>query len=114
VRSSVVYTGTHDNDTTLGWFTSLSAREKKMVLLYLDRTGDGIVWDLIRTAFASVADTVIIPLQDLLELPEEFRMNLPGTAGGNWSWRFSKGVLTAKLAKRVLELTEVYGRVRTL
>lgn len=112
VQSSVVYTGTHDNDTTLGWFTSLSAREKKMVLRYLDRTGDGIVWDLIRTAFASVADTVVIPLQDLLELPGDFRMNLPGTAGGNWSWRLGKGVLTAKLAKRLLELTQIYGRAR--
>jgi 4-alpha-glucanotransferase len=114
VSSSVVYTGTHDNDTTLGWFTSLSAREKKMVLRYLDRAGDGIVWDLIRTALASVADTVIIPLQDVLELSGEFRMNLPGTAGGNWSWRFRKGVLTAKLAKRLLELAGIYGRVRNL
>jgi len=114
VRSSVVYTGTHDNDTTSGWFSSLSAREKKLVLRYLDRTGDGIVWDLIRTALASVADTVVIPLQDLLELPAEFRMNLPGTAGGNWSWRFGKNALTAKLAKRLLELTEIYGRARNL
>jgi len=114
VCSSVVYTGTHDNDTTAGWFSSLSAREKKMVLRYLDRTGEGIVWDLIRTALASVADTVVLPLQDLLELPNEFRMNLPGTAGGNWSWRFGKNALTAKLAKRLLELTEIYGRARTL
>jgi 4-alpha-glucanotransferase len=114
VCSSVVYTGTHDNDTTLGWFSSLSAREKKMVLRYLDCTADGIVWSLIRTALASVADTVVLPLQDLLELPAEFRMNMPGIAGGNWSWRFGKNALTAKLAKRLLELTEIYGRTRTL
>jgi 4-alpha-glucanotransferase len=114
VSSSVVYTGTHDNDTTLGWFSSLTAREKKMVLRYLDCTADGIVWSLIRTALASVADTVVLPLQDLLELPAEFRMNMPGIAGGNWSWRFGKNALTAKLAKRLLELTEIYGRARTL
>lgn len=112
VRNSVIYTGTHDNDTTLGWFSSLSAREKKQVLCYLDRSEDNIVWDLIRTALASVADTCILPLQDLLELPGDSRMNLPGVAGGNWSWRFDREVLTAKLAKRLLGLTETYGRIR--
>ena len=110
VRSSVVYTGTHDNDTTLGWFTSLSAQEKKLVLHYLDRPAESIVWDLIRTALASVADTCILPLQDLLELPGDSRMNFPGTAYGNWSWRVGKGILTAKLAKRLRGLTETYGR----
>ncbi|MHC1698236.1 MAG: 4-alpha-glucanotransferase [Geobacteraceae bacterium] len=113
-RNSVVYTGTHDNDTTLGWFTTLSAREKKLVLRYLDRSPDEIVWDLIRTALASVADTCILPLQDLLELPGDSRMNLPGIAGGNWSWRFGDGALTDKLAKRLLGLTEIYGRARKL
>lgn len=112
VRNSVVYTGTHDNDTTLGWFAALSARDKKQVLHYLDRSGEGIVRDLVRTALASVADTCILPLQDLLELPGDSRMNLPGIAGGNWSWRFAKGALTAKLSKRLLELTETYGRIR--
>lgn len=112
VRNSVIYTGTHDNDTTLGWFSALSSREKKQVLRYLDRTADSIVRDLVRAAFASVADTCILPLQDLLELPGDARMNLPGVAGGNWSWRFDAGVLTAKLAKRLLELTQIYGRVQ--
>ncbi len=112
VRNCVVYTGTHDNDTTSGWFTSLHSREQKKVLKYLDRSGEGIVWDLIRTALASVADTVVIPMQDLLELPGESRMNLPGTAENNWSWRLRHGALTAKLAKRLLELTEIYGRAR--
>lgn len=112
VQNSVVYTGTHDNDTTRGWFESLSSREKKAVLRYLDRDGDGIVWDMIRTALASVADTVVVPLQDVLELPGEFRMNRPGTAGGNWSWRFESGMLTAKLARRLQDLTELYGRCR--
>ncbi len=111
VRNSVIYTGTHDNDTTLGWFSALSAREKKQVLRYLDRSADTIVWELIRTASASVADTCILPLQDLLELPGDARMNLPGVAGGNWSWRFNDGVLTAKHAKRLFGLTETYGRI---
>jgi len=113
-RNSVVYTGTHDNDTTLGWFTALSAQEKKQVLNYLDRPAESIVWDLIRTTLASVADTCILPLQDLLELPGDSRMNLPGSAGGNWSWRFGKGMLTGKLAKRLRGLTEIYGRLQNL
>jgi len=110
VRNCVVYTGTHDNDTTCGWFSALSAREKKLVLKYLDRSGEEIVWDMIRTALASVADTVVIPLQDLLELSGDSRMNLPGTAENNWSWRFRNGALSARLAKRLMGLTEVYGR----
>ncbi|MDD2321683.1 MAG: 4-alpha-glucanotransferase, partial [Geobacteraceae bacterium] len=100
----------HDNDTTCGWFSALSAREKKLVLKYLDRSGEEIVWDMIRTALASVADTVVIPLQDLLELSGDSRMNLPGTAENNWSWRFRNGALSARLAKRLMGLTEVYGR----
>jgi 4-alpha-glucanotransferase len=111
VFNSVVYTGTHDNDTTAGWFSALSAREKKNVLRYLASTGDDIVWDLNRTAIASVADTAILPLQDVLGLPNDSRMNLPGTAGGNWSWRFRAGQLTGKLAKKLREMTEMYGRL---
>jgi 4-alpha-glucanotransferase len=110
VRNSVVYTGTHDNDTTAGWFSALSDREKKKVLRYLGTAGDDIVSDLIRTALASVADTVILPLQDVLGLPSDFRMNLPGTAGGNWSWRFRSGQISAKTAKRLRDVTELYGR----
>jgi 4-alpha-glucanotransferase len=106
-----VYTGTHDNDTTAGWFSALSAREKKTVLRYLASAGDDIVWDLNRTAIASVADTAILPLQDVLGLPNDSRMNLPGTAGGNWSWRFRSGQLTGKLAKKLREMTELYGRL---
>ena len=106
----MVYTGTHDNDTTAGWFSALSAREKKSVLRYLASTGDDIVWDLNRTAIASVADTAILPLQDVLGLPNDSRMNLPGTAGGNWSWRFRSGQLTGKLAKKLREVTELYGQ----
>jgi 4-alpha-glucanotransferase len=111
VCNSVVYTGTHDNDTTAGWFSSLSAREKKNVLRYLGSSGEDIVWDLNRTAIASVADTAILPLQDVLGLSSDSRMNFPGTTGGNWSWRFRAGELTGKLAKKLREMTEMYGRL---
>lgn len=112
VRNSVVYTGTHDNDTTAGWFSALSEREKKKVLRYLGTSGDDIVSDMMRTALASVADTVIIPLQDVLGLPSDGRMNLPGTAGGNWSWRLRSGQISSKMTKRLLDMTELYGRRR--
>ncbi len=109
-RESVVYTGTHDNDTTVGWFASLAEEEKKEVCLYLDTRGDDIAWDLIRTSLVSVANTVIIPLQDILSLGSDARMNMPGTATGNWTWRFSADALNQDLAGRLLELTEIYGR----
>lgn len=112
VHNSVVYTGTHDNDTTAGWFSSLADREKKKVLRYLGTSGDTIVSDLIRTALASVADTVILPLQDVLCLPSDARMNLPGTAGGNWTWRLRSGRITPKVTKWLLDMTELYGRRR--
>ncbi len=113
VRDAVVYTGTHDNDTTLGWFSSLTASEKKRVLRYLGSPGKDIVTDLMRAALASVADTAVVPLQDVLGLGSEDRMNLPGTSGGNWSWRFRAGALTGALSRRLREMSELYGRLPT-
>jgi len=110
VRESVVYTGTHDNDTTVGWFASLSKVEKQAVCRYLNVSEDGIAWNLIRAALVSVADTVILPLQDILELPGDARMNFPGSSSGNWTWRFNPELLSGKTAKRLLEMTEMYGR----
>jgi 4-alpha-glucanotransferase len=110
-RNAVVYTGTHDNDTTAGWFASLSERGRARVLRYLDRRGDDIVWDMNRTALASVADTVILPLQDVLGLSSEARMNTPGTASGNWSWRLLPGQPSTKKLKQLRDLTELYGRI---
>jgi 4-alpha-glucanotransferase len=110
VRESVVYTGTHDNDTTVGWFASLATRERQAVCRYLNVSEDGIAWSLIRSALASVADTVILPLQDVLELAGDARMNLPGTSSGNWTWRYNPESLDDITAKRMLELTELYGR----
>lgn len=114
VRDSVVYTGTHDNDTTVGWFTKLPAKEKKSIFAYLDTDGRDIAWDLIRASLASVGDIAIIPLQDILALDSAGRMNIPGTAMGNWSWRFKSGDLGEKCAKRLREMTEIYGRTQRI
>jgi 4-alpha-glucanotransferase len=110
IRECVVYTGTHDNDTTVGWFASLAEHEKKDVCRYLHTPGNDIAWELIRSCLVSVADTVIFPLQDLLSLDSKARMNTPGTSAGNWAWRFSADALTPDLAGKLLELTEIYGR----
>jgi 4-alpha-glucanotransferase len=106
----VVYTGTHDNDTTVGWFAGLEAAERQFCLRYLNTTGEEIHWDFIRALFASVANTAIIPLQDLLGLGTGARMNLPNSTAGNWSWRVKEQLLTSELAERLRELTKLYGR----
>ncbi len=110
-RNFVVYTGTHDNDTTVGWFSKRSQEEKSRVLQYFGcMSPAGIHWDLIRMAFASVANQAIIPLQDLLALGSECRMNAPGEAEGNWGWRYRPGSLTEDICDRLRHLTEIYGR----
>ena len=109
-RQCVVYTGTHDNDTTLGWWRGLPPQDQHNVRLYLGRDGRDVSWDFIRLALASVAETGIVPMQDVLGLGSEGRMNTPGRAGGNWGWRYTPGMLTVDLAKRLGELTAVYGR----
>jgi 4-alpha-glucanotransferase len=106
----VAYSGTHDNDTTVGWFAGLEAPEREFCLKYLNTKGEEIHWDFIRALFASVANTVIVPLQDVLGLGTEARTNLPNTTEGNWSWRFKQGALTNELAERLRGLTELYGR----
>jgi 4-alpha-glucanotransferase len=106
----VVYTGTHDNDTTQGWFAQLDEDAVTAVQLYLGRDGHDIAWDLIRTAMGSVADTAIIPMQDVLNLGTAARMNLPGEAEGNWKWRMLPGQWTAFQQSRLKDLTRMYGR----
>jgi len=108
--SAVVYTGTHDNDTTLGWFQGLDDGLKQVVLDYLGQPSEPMPWALIRAALASVAGLAIMPLQDLLELDSEQRMNTPGVHGDNWSWRFTAGQIPEGLAVRVRHLVEMYGR----
>ncbi|MBN2085388.1 MAG: 4-alpha-glucanotransferase [Anaerolineales bacterium] len=107
---TVVYTGTHDNDTTLGWHLSLSEEERARVDAYRD--GGEAAWDFIRMAWASVAETAICPLQDALGLGGEGRMNFPGRPAGNWGWRFGTEDLRADLAGRLRDLTELYGRLK--
>jgi 4-alpha-glucanotransferase len=108
---SVVYTGTHDNDTTRGWWNSLSDHERSRVQVYLGRDGSDISWDLIRLALMSVADLAIIPVQDVLDLDSSARMNTPGQAGGNWSWRMPNGALSHQIIQRLHQLTVAYGRL---
>lgn len=112
VHDTVVYTGTHDNDTIVGWFRACSAAERAHVQRYLGVSGDDIAWDLIRAALASVGDLAIVPLQDVLELDGASRMNRPGTMAGNWAWRFEHHMLAPWRAERLAELTELYGRAR--
>jgi 4-alpha-glucanotransferase len=110
-RRTVVYTGTHDNDTTVGWFHALPEAERDYLHRYLPQaSAETIAWDLIRLAWASVADYALAPLQDLFSLPTEARMNMPGKAEGNWRWRYRAEMLTGELLDRLAELTEVYNR----
>ncbi len=107
----VVYTGTHDNNTTVGWFNNRSSEEQERVTRFLGGTwGNGIHWDLIRLAMSSVASMAIFPLQDILGLGEEAIMNQPGVAEGNWSWRYRSGMLTSEVSDRLKEVTDIYGR----
>jgi 4-alpha-glucanotransferase len=111
VPNSVVYTGTHDNDTARGWFGRLSPEEKGRVTEYLGGDGSRIEWDLIRAAFASVCDRAIVPLQDVFGLGSEARMNNPAAPGGNWGWRAEPSALAPELAARVRRLAELTARV---
>ena len=118
----VVYPGTHDNDTTVGWFARLQQQDRarrgrteltpyRRVLRYLGTTGREINWEIIRLALQSPANTAILPVQDLLGLGNEARMNLPATRRGNWQWRMQPGGLTRGIARRLRDLAEAYGRV---
>ena len=118
-RDLVVYTGTHDNDTTVGWWngnggTTRAAeereRERAFFREYLATDGREAQWDLIRAAYASVARVAVVPLQDVLGLGSEARMNQPGRAAGNWGWRFREGDLAPDLQVRLLRLARTYGR----
>jgi 4-alpha-glucanotransferase len=106
----VVYTGTHDNDTTRGWYERASEHERDFVRRYCITDGHEIHWDLIKLALQSIADIVIIPFQDVLGLGSEGRMNFPGTILGNWEWRFTWDQVGPVPAKRLYELTAMHGR----
>jgi 4-alpha-glucanotransferase len=119
-RNLVVYTGTHDNDTTVGWWTGEAGHstrsrtdvenERENARRYLALDGRDVHWEFIRAALASVAETAVIPAQDLLGLGSDARMNRPGTLAGNWRWRLLPGQLTADLAQRLAVMTATYER----
>jgi 4-alpha-glucanotransferase len=120
-RQVVAYSGTHDCDTTVGWWSSKGRgestrseadirRERDFAMRYLNTDGSEIHWVFIRALLASVADTVLFPLQDVLGLGTEARMNQPATLGGNWRWRYRAGALTTETTERLRELTELYER----
>ena len=121
IRNVVAYTGTHDNDTAVGWFNSVPGEgsirtlkeideQRQFCLNYLNTSGAEIHWDFIRAVWSSVADRAIAPLQDVLGLGSEARMNLPNSEEGNWSWRYHARSLSVQLASRLRELTRLYGR----
>jgi 4-alpha-glucanotransferase len=118
-HNTVAYTGTHDNDTVVGWFEQRGRegapegerRERELCLKYLSTDGAEIHWDFIRAAQMSVASLAVAQLQDVLGLPSEARMNIPASTEGNWGWRFDAGALTDELAARLRETTAIYGRL---
>ncbi len=122
IPNCVVYTGTHDNDTTAGWYASKGTgnstrsadqarREREFALRYTNGTAEQIHWDFIRVAVSSAAEMALFPMQDVLGLGSEARMNFPGTLEKNWTWRFAPQQLTRKLGAQLLSLSKTYGRV---
>lgn len=110
-RNDVIYTGTHDNDTTLGWWGSLNDHNRKQVKEYCFNSGDEMPWLLIETTLASVGRMAIIPMQDFLELDGRHRMNMPGTTDKNWVWKFSWDQVEPTFADRIRQLLAVYQRL---
>jgi 4-alpha-glucanotransferase len=110
-QNTVVYTGTHDNDTTVGWWnTGATSEEKRAASLYVEPNSDGIHWAFIRAALTSVADLCIIPMQDWLGLDSDCRMNIPSRPEDNWTWRLLGGAISSQLAKKIADLIEVSDR----
>ncbi len=111
-QNSVVYTGTHDNDTILGWIDSIKAEDRKMAYDYLNLSEDAkdVNWAFIKLAMMSVSDLCVIPMQDYLGLGNEARINMPSTLGGNWIWRMKEGAFTDEIVDRMADITALYAR----
>ncbi len=109
-RNCVCYTGTHDNDTTLGWYEKAYESSKDKLRRYLRTDGSDICWVMIRACFSSVANMAVVPMQDVLKLGSSARMNTPGVGEGNWAWRFRSEDLTPELEQRLYETAKLYGR----
>ena len=106
----ICYTGTHDNDTTTGWYATASEKARDKVRRYMNTDASQVSWDFIRTCFGSPARFAIIPVQDLFCQGSDCRMNTPGKADGNWAYRMKKELLTSDVAKRLYDVTKLYGR----
>ena len=111
VRNCVAYTGTHDNDTVRGWYKTAPKAEQEFARKYLNASPRSLPWAMIRMLWVSLANTVVAPMQDLLSLDTEARMNFPGKLGGNWAWRVSEEQLNAELAEKLHELNWLYSRL---
>lgn len=112
-KNAVVYTGTHDNDTTRGWYTTSDPEQQELIDKYAGICcSQSATWELIRLAMQSVADTAIIPIQDYLDYGSAARINTPSTLGGNWCWRLVPGELTEELGAKMKEFARLYGRIR--
>ena len=115
ISNTVCYTGTHDNDTTVGWYRSMKQKDRKMALDYLNRTDfasdKDIAFSFIKLAMGSVSKICIIPMQDWLGLDGTARINTPSTLGGNWVWRMKKGAFTKKLAREIRDITKLFARL---
>lgn len=111
VQNSVVYTGTHDNDTVIGWYQSASEDERDHFRRYMGVDGHDVAWDMIRMAYMSVSETAVATMQDLMRLGNSARMNFPGKVGGYWRWRYTADMLTKHISGNLRLLTQLYGRV---
>ena len=111
-KNSIVYTGTHDNETMLGWYTNVDAKTRRFAKQYLDiHSKKEVEWKFIAAALGTIADTAIIPMQDYLGIGNEGRINTPSTLGQNWEWRMQENACTAELAEKIYHLTKIYGRL---
>jgi 4-alpha-glucanotransferase len=110
-RNAVVYTGTHDNDTSVGWYEKASEVEREELHRFEGTSVDRVHLDLARIAYASVADLAVVPMQDVLGLGSRARMNVPGKAEGNWGWKLVDGQADEQAARRMHQLAETFGRL---
>ena len=110
IKECVCYTGTHDNDTTLGWYKHAYETSRDKLRRYYSTDASDVSWVMIRGAFGSVADIAIVPLQDILSLDSWARYNTPGISHGNWCWRYKENALNPELSRRLYETTKLYGR----
>jgi len=110
VPNSICYSGTHDNDTTLGWYNKATEISRDRVRRYMNTDANDVCWDFIRTCFGSVSEMAVVTLQDVLSFDSWARMNTPGTPSNNWQWRYLDSMLDASVAKRLKYVSNLYGR----